>query len=180
MPVTGQDTTQHIDRQKRTDNYYQKLVLLESNVRHFASLGIDVYEPDLSEEGGGLVYQTFSASRASLLREANALGLPPQKQYSEAVSGVEDGWYEATVKYSNSETYTRSTYTLNVEVESNRVVKIDFGNGGSVHSGYNNSGYYYSGGNLNFQYDFNRNIIGATTRVTVQRGGAYLTYDVEI
>lgn len=95
---------------------------------------------------------------------------PPAK-----TAGISDGWYEATVKYSNSNTYTRSTYTLNVQVEADRVVKIDFGNGGSVHSGYNNSGYYYSGGYLDFQYDYNRNIVGATTRVTVQKGSAYLT-----
>lgn len=94
--------------------------------------------------------------------------------------GLKDGWYEATVKYSNSNTYTRSTYTLHVEVSSNRVIKIDFGDGGSVHSGINNSNYYYSGGFLNFQYDLDRNIIGATTRVTVQRGNTHLTYDIDL
>lgn len=100
--------------------------------------------------------------------------------YPAPTQGIKNGWYQATVKYFNSNTYTRSTYTLNVEVEYNRVVKIDFGNGGSVHSGYNNSDYYYSGGQLMFQYDYNRNIIGATTRVTVQKGNAYLTYDIEL
>ena len=70
--------------------------------------------------------------------------------------------------------------TRSRKVESDRVVAIDFGNGGSVHSGYNNSGYYYTGGDLTFQYDYDRNIVGATTRVTVQRSSTYLTYDVEI
>ncbi len=81
--------------------------------------------------------------------------------------GIKDGWYEATVKYSNYNTGTYATYTLDVKVEYGSVVRIDFGNGGSVHSGYNNEGYLYTGGYLNFERDYIGDIIAATTSVTV-------------
>ena len=81
--------------------------------------------------------------------------------------GIEDGWYEAIVKYTNYSTGTNSTYSLNVKVEYGKVSKIDFGNGGSVHSGYNNEGYIYSGGYLFYEKDYNGNIVAATTTVTV-------------
>lgn len=95
-------------------------------------------------------------------------------------TNIDNGWYEATVKYSTSNTYTKSTYTLKVKVEYNSVTKIDFGNGGSVHSGYNNSGYYYSGGHLSFERNFNNEIVAATTRVTVSEGSVYRYYDIRI
>jgi len=58
--------------------------------------------------------------------------------------GVKDGWYSAKVKYTNYSTGTNSTYSLDVKVEYGNVSKIDFGNGGSVRSCYNNEGYLYS------------------------------------
>jgi hypothetical protein len=97
-----------------------------------------------------------------------------------ALSGIKDGWYSATVKYSNYKTYTNSTYTLDVQVQYNSVTKIDFGNGGSIHSGYNNSGYTYSGGYLSFERDFNQNIVAATTTITVYDNGNTKTYNVRI
>lgn len=48
--------------------------------------------------------------------------------------GFEDGNYCAEVEYYNPNTGTRSTYTLEVEVESNEVVEIIFGNGGWLDS----------------------------------------------
>lgn len=80
---------------------------------------------------------------------------------------IDDGWYEATVNYSNYKTGTNATYTLNVKVEYGVVAKIDFGNGGSVHSGYNNEGYIYTGGYLSFEKNYNGDIVAATTTVTV-------------
>ena len=97
-----------------------------------------------------------------------------------AAGSIENGWYTATVKYFNSSTYTRSTYTLNVRVENDRVTAIDFGNGGSVHSGYNNSGYFYSGGYLYFETDINSNIVAATTKVTVTKNGSSVSYSIRI
>jgi hypothetical protein len=81
--------------------------------------------------------------------------------------GIEDGWYNATVKYTNYSTGANSTYSLKVKVEYGKVSKIDFGNGGSVHSGYNNEDYIYSGGYLSFEKDNNGNTITASTTVTV-------------
>lgn len=80
---------------------------------------------------------------------------------------IENGTYSASVTYYNEKTYTRSSYTLNVTVNYDRVVAIHFGNGGSLHTGYNNEGYTYSGGTLSFKRDYNGNIIGAYTTVEI-------------
>lgn len=80
--------------------------------------------------------------------------------------GIKDGWYQATVKYSNYATATNATYTLKVKVQYNSVVEIDFGNGGSVHSGYNNEGYIYSGGYLSTEQDSEGNTISASATVS--------------
>jgi hypothetical protein len=98
-----------------------------------------------------------------------------------AESGIKNGWYSATVKYVNYKTYTNATYTLDVHVQYDTVVEIDFGNGGSIHSGYNNSGYTYTGGNLSIERDFDQNVVAATARVTVyESNGNMKTYDIRI
>ena len=104
----------------------------------------------------------------------------PFFSFERTTDGIEDGWYKATVVYLNTSTYTRSTYTLNVKVEWDRVVTIDFGNGGSVHSGYNSSGYIYTGGNLFFNRDYDYNITSATATVTVTEGSNYSTFNITI
>jgi hypothetical protein len=78
--------------------------------------------------------------------------------------GIDDGWYRATVRVGYS------TYTLRVYVEYNKVTVIDFGNGGNVHDGYNNSGYTYHGGSLSFDTDYQGNIVSASTTVTIMDG----------
>jgi len=52
----------------------------------------------------------------------------------QTVNGFEDGTYCADVSYYNPNTRTSSDYTLEVEVESNEVVQINFGNGGWLDS----------------------------------------------
>lgn len=93
---------------------------------------------------------------------------------------IENGWYEASVGYFNTKTSQRSNYQLDVKVESNRVTVINFGNGGSVHSGFNNSGYTYFGGTLNFQKDFNGQITSATTQVSIVDTDGTRYYDIKI
>jgi hypothetical protein len=72
----------------------------------------------------------------------------------------DDGWYSSQVLYKNFRTGYEATYTLRVEVKSDRVINIFFPKGGSVHSGSNNSGYSYSGGELEL-------ISGSLYRATV-------------
>ena len=48
----------------------------------------------------------------------------------QTADGFEDGTYCADVSYYNSNTGTSNTYTLEVEVENNEVVQINWGNGG--------------------------------------------------
>jgi len=87
---------------------------------------------------------------------------------------IEDGWYKATVEYHNLNTLTKSTYTLDVEVNHVKVSRIDFGNGGSVHDGVNNSGYFYSGGLLHLFVDREGNAIKSETTVTITGPGSKL------
>lgn len=94
--------------------------------------------------------------------------------------GIKDGWYSSTVKYSNYTSGTYKTYTLDVKVELNRVVIIDFGNGGSVHSGYNEYGYIYTGGYLYFERNLNGNIIAATTSVSVSDSNGLRDFKIRI
>ena len=94
------------------------------------------------------------------------LNYVPNPYHPANQNAIEDGWYEAIVKYS-SHTGEKSTYTLYVKVERLMVVAIDFGNGGSVHNGRNNSGYYYRGGALFFERDRNGNVIAANATVDV-------------
>lgn len=98
-----------------------------------------------------------------------------------ATTTIDDGWYAATVKYLNYSTGTNSTYSLNVYVQYDRVTKIDFGNGGSVHNGYNNEGYLYTGGTLYFDTDYNGTITSATANVTIsESNGSMHTYKIII
>lgn len=93
---------------------------------------------------------------------------------------LDNGWYNATVHYSNYSTGTNATYTLSVKVEYDNVTNIDFGNGGSVHTGYNNEGYVYSGGYLSFEKDFSGNIKAANTTVTVSDNNGMRYYKIRI
>ena len=81
-------------------------------------------------------------------------------------NAIADGWYMATIDYT-SNTGHKATYTLKVAVEDLCVVAIDFGNGGYVHKGRNNSGYHYRGGGLYFSRDLYGNIVSASTTVTI-------------
>lgn len=98
---------------------------------------------------------------------------------------IKDGNYNAIVKYNNHSTNTISTYKLVVTVKAERVIALHFPNEGSVHSGQNNSGYLYSGGNLikNIAYDENYApyIKSATATVQVRdRSGTTTSFSITI
>lgn len=82
-----------------------------------------------------------------------------------ANKAIDDGIYESTVDYYSYTGYT-ATYILNVKVVDERVVTIYFGNGGSLHTGYNNEGYVYKGGYLT-PHTYNGQVVALTTTVTV-------------
>jgi len=88
---------------------------------------------------------------------------------------IDDGWYSAIVKYMNPGTYTTSSYRLNVKVQYDRVVAIDFGNGGTLHSGMNNEGYLYNGGTLSTDYSGN-----VTSSVNVSQGTQMRYYNITL
>lgn len=98
----------------------------------------------------------------------------------ETTNVLKAGWYNATVYYKSS-TGQKSTYTLNVQVSNDAVIAINFGNGGSVHTGYNNEGYSYSGGSLSFSQDYNGNITGASTTVQIRySNGTVELFQIEL
>ena len=99
---------------------------------------------------------------------------------STSISDIDNGWYTATVEYYNSKTYTRATYTLNVYVEYNSISKIDFGDGGSVHDGYNNSGYSFYSSHLRLNKNYNGAVTSATADVSVTYYNPYYTQTFDI
>lgn len=90
-------------------------------------------------------------------------------------NSIDDGWYSAIVKYMNPGTYTTSRYRLNVKVQYDRVVAIDFGNGGTLHAGMNNEGYLYTGGTLSTDYSSD-----VTATVSVSQGTQLLYYNITL
>lgn len=61
-------------REKLTSDYFNNMGLLRSFAQDMARKGVDVFEPDYSQEGGGLAFQTAKKLEASLMYAANALG----------------------------------------------------------------------------------------------------------
>jgi hypothetical protein len=101
------------------------------------------------------------------VKQSNAQYLQYEPASPVSNQKLQNGWYSATVIVHNMGTGSKSRYSLKVKVEYNRVVMIDFGNDGSVHSGYNNSGYYYLGGDLNYENDSNGDLTSVTAEVSV-------------
>jgi hypothetical protein len=60
-------------REKLTTDYYNNAGLLRSFVQDMISKGIDPFQPDYSQDGGGLPFQTFQKLQAGLMFSANAL-----------------------------------------------------------------------------------------------------------
>jgi hypothetical protein len=92
----------------------------------------------------------------------------PQISVAKIFSELEDGWYPAKVTYSSHKKITKTTSTLKVEVQNNKVVKIDLGNGKILHEGENQTGYFYSGGVLSFDFDSESKTTIATTSVIIK------------
>ena len=61
-------------REKLTSDYYSNMGMLRSFATDMAKKGIDPFQPDYSQEGGGLAFQTMKKLEANLLYAANALG----------------------------------------------------------------------------------------------------------
>ena len=90
---------------------------------------------------------------------------------------IEDGWYKARVEVG---TLYTDTYILGVKVELDKVVEIDFGTGGSIHTGVNTSNYVYYGGTLFYTRDHLDNIIAADATVSIYKNGNVINYKISI
>ena len=90
-----------------------------------------------------------------------------QRNLNEIV--LDDGVYELTVNC-KSHTGLDQNYTLDVRIQDDRVVQIYFNNGGSVHSGRNNSGYTWRGGGIQWNTDWYGNIQSGKAIMQVDYG----------
>ncbi len=90
-----------------------------------------------------------------------------------------DGEYQATVFYSS---YTGNTarFDLTVDVSSDRVVAIRFGDGNCFDQGGSSGKYSYSGGYLSFIEDSDGDVVGASTKVVLQYSEGKLVFAIEI
>lgn len=104
----------------------------------------------------------------------------PEFNYSRTNTILKSNWYEATVTYYNPRTETKSTYSLDVKVHNDRVVSISFGEGESIHTGANNSGYTYSGGDLTFYQNKSGKIVSADTTIKIYTNAGYAYFKVEL
>lgn len=128
--------------------------------------------------------QSYSSSYPSLDSYSNPLlndriGLP-EFNYSRTNTVLENGWYDAEVTYYNPRTETKSTYALDIKVHNDRVVAINFGEGESIHTGDNNSGYSYSGGDLTFYQNNSGKIVSADTTVKIYTNAGYTYFNIEL
>jgi hypothetical protein len=155
----------------RFSKYQNILRTYRANIRQMEQYGINPFQPDYSSPGGGDLFNLTMKLKNQIKVESRKLGL---KQ------SLDHGLYMAKVYYNNSNTLTRSKYTLDVSVDDNRVIAVKFDDGGSVHAGINSSGYTYSGGHLDLDHDINGEITRATTTVKIRTRSANLEYIVII
>lgn len=90
-----------------------------------------------------------------------------QRNLNEIV--LDDGVYELTVNC-KSHTGLDQNYTLDVRIQDDRVIQIYFSNGGSVHSGRNNTGYTWRGGGIAWNTDWYGNIQSGKAIMQVDYG----------
>jgi hypothetical protein len=88
-------------------------------------------------------------------------------------------YFTAYVGYESNTTH-EAEYKLKVGVTNGRVVKIIFNdNGGCVHTGFNNSGYTYRGGNLE-KYQVDDSIYYATQVLISYENGSWQRFTIII
>lgn len=88
----------------------------------------------------------------------------------ESTDAYPDGTYCADIEYYNPDTGTRSTYTLNVEVENNEVIVIQWSNGGWLDSSHFTPEALDSNGSCSFTsdkgYEYDIQITGSECNYT--------------
>jgi hypothetical protein len=124
----------------------------------------------------GLILIVFLSIKAEKLWVSEDSPIAPEVTIAKTIDDLEDGWYPAKVTYSSHKKITHTTSTLNVEVQNNKVIKIDLGNGTILHEGENQSGYYYSGGVLSFDFDSQSKATIATTSVIIKDTNGSLSF----
>lgn len=71
LPEQPKDTL--ANRRKLTADYYNNYALLKNVVKDAMDQGINPFQPDYSQEGGGLAFQAVQEAQAGLMYAANAL-----------------------------------------------------------------------------------------------------------
>lgn len=122
-------------------------------------------------------YPALESYSNPLLKERIPL---PEFNYSRTNTVLENGWYDAEVTYYNPRTETKSIYALDVQIHNDRVVAISFGEDGSIHTGDNNSGYSYSGGDLTFYKNKSGKIVSADTTVKIYTNAGSTYFNIKL
>ena len=89
---------------------------------------------------------------------------------------IDDGWHTAKVTYSNPKKITKTNSKLKVQVQDDKVIKIELGNGKILHEREPQSDYLYSGGLLNFEFDLRIKEKIARTSVKIQSEHGNLSF----
>lgn len=84
---------------------------------------------------------------------------------------LDDGVYEMVVECKSS-SGSHAEYILDVRIQNDTITYIYFNNGGYLHSGWNSSGYRWSGGGIEWRSDYYGNITSgrAVIQVTYENG----------
>ena len=94
---------------------------------------------------------------------------------------MNDGWYTAKVTYSNHQKLSKTISKLKVQVQNDKVIKIQLTNGKILEATKEHSDYYYSGGVLNFEFDLHIKEKLAKTAVKIKEENGNLSfYDIAI
>lgn len=125
------------EREHLTDNYYNNYGVLDSYAKDMAKKGINVFEPDYSQSGGGEAFKTFQRMQANVMHGANALKVEMEaeketrKLEGEGKARMEPGAKREGLYYSKPENFYSTAVAPGV-LESNKLLGDQFGTQGEA------------------------------------------------
>lgn len=125
------------EREQLTDDYYNNYGTLDSYAKDMAKKGINVFEPDYSQPGGGEAFKTFQRMQANVLHSANALKTEfemekeTRKAEAEGKVRMEPGADRNGLYYSKPENFYSTALSPGV-LEANKMLGDQFGTQGEA------------------------------------------------
>lgn len=107
----------------------------------------------------------FSCDRPNKVKTTANYNTPTYEELPENAD-YEDGTYCADIEYYNPRTGTTSDYTLTIEIEDNRLIRIDWPNGGWLDESHFSDVEITEDGEANFEsdrgYEYTLRIVGSS------------------